>query len=329
MATNTIVTSPGIHRRLLISGVAISALLVPAVWGPSASAEIQLRCMPTVATDTVDPIVFPGSYPAGHEHVFSGSKVFGGMTGQQRAGAKYSQLAGKTTACIDADGKDTALYWVPTLYQRTSSGNKRIPVIFADAYYKSFDGQQQGAGVAYPADARLVTGHPENTGNLPSTKQVEWRCGGGSNRNGPYVSPIEAACDRATGTVRLTANVVFPSCWSGKSNSHTGPGNTADFHPAFTGSRQQYAYPVNGNCPAGYPNETTRVSFSFGWDYRGDGRDVFLSSDRDAFRADDRNVVPGSSLHGDFWNTWDQRGFRRAVRTCVNTPDTEDMCHPR
>jgi hypothetical protein len=102
---------------------------------------------------------------------------------------------------------------------------------------------------------------------------------------------VAAACHTANGSVvRLGVHIDFPTCWDGRLNDHSRPGNTADYSgdSTFTGVNH-FAYAIgpnnNRSCPSGFNARKVpflRMTLQFddwrGNDYRGNGRDLALSS---------------------------------------------------
>lgn len=314
-------TSPA--RRLLTvwrrAGLlAILGLLLPTFTSVNpAEALMKAHCKPEVGRGNFDPIVHHKLAAQAHDHTFFAN------TGLLRLAdpnsATYSQLVGAGTTCQNPD--DTAAYWIPTLLNRKTG--KPVPVNAFIAYYRSFDHKKTGEASAYPPDMRMVAG--DASAKVPqSVKTVNWTCNQNSSRRGPYSSPQEANCAAATGTVRLTAHIDFPSCWDGKLNDHAVAGNTADFSGSHA-ITQHLAYAKRSTCPAGFPHKLAELRVTVNWDYTGDGRDIMLSSDP-------INGPYGLTMHADFWNTWVQTGGRFGglvgmVKDCVNTKvGSKTMC---
>jgi hypothetical protein len=91
-----------------------------------------------------------------------------------------------------------------------------------------------------------------------------------------------------------------------------------------TSDNVHYRYAVGSGsraaCPAGYPNRMVALRMTIQFKYTGNGNDVALSSDMMSGTTD------GRSLHGDFWNTWDQATFNRLISSCVNTSGSVSIC---
>jgi len=73
---------------------------------------------------------------------------------------------------------------------------------------------------------------------------------------------------------------------------------------------------TKAGCPAGFPQKLPQLRLALQWDYRGNGRDLTLSSSA-------HDGVP-FNMHADFWNTWVQSGLKDMVDRCINT----NTAHP-
>jgi len=286
------------HRALVAGGLATvlvcASALVMVPTGP-ASAMAKIQCKQTTGTGYIDPIVHhdqPISSATTHLHQFFGNNAWLSLGGWANW-ANYANLAGKGTNCLNT--ADTAGYWSPAL-RYTASGTV-IPAVGFWAYYRAFDGSNKGPGMAFPADTRLVaTVH-------------NWTCGQ-FERQAPV--PNIPDCHRADGRPghTLTAHIDFPSCWNGVRPYHPNAqvGDTRD--------NRNYAYPVNGLCPTGFPYRMVQLRETIAYAYHGYGTDVQLSSDPMMGMTD------GMSMHADFWNTWVQTGLVSMVANCVNGTGT-------
>jgi hypothetical protein len=264
-----------------------------------AAAHGKMHCKPSAGTAQVDPMVSPGAHHSAHQHTFFANRKI--LTLEDPSMASYSDLTGASTACKNL--ADSAVYWIPTLY--TAKG-PLAPRAFI-AYYRDFDHDETGIGVEpFPADLRIVAG--DASSSVAQDKAiVNWTCNQNSSRRGPYSSPAEANCAAATGTVYLTAHIDFPSCWDGRLNSHTGDANTADHSGTPGAVVNHFAYVVRKACPAGFTHRVPDLRMTISWDYRGDGKDVSLSSGHP------------NTMHGNYWNTWVQSGLQEMIDRCINT----------
>lgn len=288
-----------------IAAVAATMLLVPG----SAAAHGKVHCGADVGRGTFDPVVHPGHEPSGHDHMFVGNRHI--MASGQRANASYDGLAGAATNCGNRD--DSAAYWFPTV----TAGSTVLRVDAFIAYYYPGSIRNRNAAVAtepFPPDARMVAGRRDGSG----TERAWWMCGAFSTRAGKYATPAEARCDTARPTngrpdrhIGLRLKVWFPDCWDGRLNSHTGPGNTADF--SDDGSvTNHFAYSRDdATCPTAFPRKLPSLLMDVKFDYRGNGANVTIASGAHG------------TLHADFWNTWVQSGgahggLNRFTSQCVN-----------
>ncbi len=293
-------------RLALLSLVAFALPLVLPV--APAGALMKAHCKPEVGRGPWDPIVHHKLSPQAHDHTFFANPKLPRLADPNSA--TYSQLVGAGTTCQNPD--DTAAYWIPTLLYKATG--KPVPLRAMIGYYRSFDHRTTGVADPFPADMRMVAGNSRATG--PQSKTVaNWTCNQNSSRRGPYASPAEANCARATGTVYLTAHIDFPSCWDGRLNDHAAAGNTADFSGAG-GVVNHLAYAVKSSCPPGFPVKLAELRQTVSWKYQGNGADVYLSSDP-------AGGPYGYTMHADFWNTWVQTGGRfngmvGMVKDCIN-----------
>jgi hypothetical protein len=293
----------------------IAAALAVGLSTGQASALGKIKCVPVVGYAQVDPIVAHGAPKSAHLHTFLGNTEILKLSSPQDA--TYQDLVNKGTTCENPD--DTAAYWIPTLvYTSGPQSGQPVPISSYDAYYRSYNHEKYGEASAYAPDTRLVAGDSKAM-ESQSLKVANWTCDQNSSRPGPYHNIIEAACNKATGKVRLTMHITFPSCWDGQLSDHTVNGNTSD--------NSHYAYYLNSgkgdSCPDGFPIKTPELRETVWWDYQGSGSDVALVSD--LMMADmGTPVVPGTTAHADFWNTWVQTGgtfggLVGLVHDCINT----------
>jgi hypothetical protein len=316
--------------------VVVLSLVLSAVSAAPARAHGKMHCndpRPDAANGygSFDPIAAPGQEPAGHEHAWFGNNAV--LDAGQRANATYQGMVGQSTDCSNPG--DSGVYWVPAFYQLLTDGTwRRMQFKSAIGYYRPWhwprkrgDQNPSSPTESYPPDLRLIAGDGSSTAPQP-TNVVSWNCNVGSDQGGPFTDLEQAACHTATGgVVRAGFHVDFPSCWTGTLNQKTGPGNTADYTDRTGDGVLDQLIRVSGTsskpvCTTGYDRRLPALRLTVqlltwdGQDYRGDGKDVALSSgprtagpDQLPGTADDE-LVPGAvsqwTLHADFWNTWVQ-----------------------
>lgn len=293
---------------LTCTGVAVM------VDAPAASALGKVKCdlnkngneQPTgtnvgTARAAIDPIVNHNGVGAAHVHDFYGASWDpAGVHWVTSVGnnANYTDLTSKKSSCRIA--ADTAGYWTPALkYTSGPLAGTYVPVLQFTAYYRGFAGQTTHAGSqALPADTRLVA--QDSTGYGLSG----WTCGQNSTVTGGQDTIPDCSHEDGTPGNTLTAHINYPSCWDGVAPNHTAS-ETGD-----TRDNAHFVYPTNKtSCPSTHPIEVTQLRQTVQYKYTGDGTDVALTSD-----------VPGgdgTTMHGDFWNTWNQSVFVGFIRKCV------------
>ena len=197
-------------------------------------------------------------------------------------------LAGATT-CPPTSG-DTAGYWVPALYK---DGVKIDPTggSTREQFYYRKNNVNAGTVIQpFPADLRLVTGnmHAASEADNPQLgREIYWGCSDNSEKGKP-----KAPVNCKTGIISL--HVGFPNCWDGVNT------DSADH-------QSHLAYPKSGLCPADHPVALPRLIVRLEYPVGPDSSGITLSSG------------PYYTIHGDFWNTWDQSKLEDLVARCLNT----------
>ncbi len=282
--------TPPRRARRLVAGLAALALVGacserdPERPGPSdtsgggvVAGNFSTNCK-RVHSSEDDPIVFPNNPGESHQHDFYG----GDPALPDFSSVTYSQLRSAPTGCREPD--DTALYWQPSL----SLGGREIAPVPLNAYYRN--DLDPARVVPFPPDLRIVAGDSTASADAPQDlKRVWWSCG----RGGPPKQTTPIDC---TGTPigKVTAHVVFPQCWDGRSI------DSADH-------RSHMAYPSAGRCSGSHPVQVPKLGLAFRWPIA-NGVGATLSC--------------GSPycLHADFINAWDQDQLAELVRECL-VPD--------
>jgi hypothetical protein len=205
---------------------------------------------------------------------------FGNRT--TNAASTYSSALGQATTC--ALPADTAGYWVPTLLADGSP----VGVRWFNVYYWGI----RGGTASFPPDFRVVAGATAGvaSGTRTAAKKTGWMCVKGGE---VFAAPPDC------GTEPLRMIVTFPSCWDGVST------DSADHH-------SHVVYPTARICPPDHPVTVPRVVVHVFYDIT-DGTTATLSSDVMA------GAPPGSTVHADFWNTWDQPTLEGLVDRCIDT----------
>jgi hypothetical protein len=156
-----------------------------------------------------------------------------------------------------------------------------------NAYYWGI----RGRTVAFPPDLKVIAGATVGvpSGTNVGKRKVGWMC----IRAGP-VFPSLPNC----GTEFVRMVVTFPSCWDGAST------DAPDHH-------SHMAYPAAKVCPASHPVVVPRLVVHVIYDLH-DGTGAELTSDMAT------GAPAGSTVHADFWNTWNQSTLERLVDSCID-----------
>ena len=135
------------------------------------------------------------------------------------------------------------------------------------------------AVVAHPAGMALIAGNAKAT-TAQDLSVVSWYCGN-NVQNGSATPPV------CTGNQDLVGLIRFPECWNGKDLDSTD-------------HKSHVTYAVNGVCAAGTV-ALPQIQMHIHYPAQTDVSTLAMSS--------------GSiySLHADFMNGWNQRGFERQV----------------
>lgn len=300
----------------MLAAVALAAVFGLAVTAP-ATGMGKVRCdrtnIPTVAIGQYDPLANHNGTGAAHEHQFFGNIAWHSLPNPNAA--NYTDLVGKENNCRNVLGlaysADSAGYWTPTLRYKagTPKAGQIIPGKQFTAYFRSYNSQTFGPGMAFPPDTRLVASDDFGKG------AHGWSCGEKSvqaQRDGTVNYIPDCTGESGQPGHTLTAHINFPTCWDGVLPNH----QPSDVGDTFDNVHYRYASGT-GVCPAGFPNKMVQLRETIQFAYVGNGTDVELSSDADAGFHD------GETMHADFWNTWLQKEFTDFIRICVTSQTAE------
>jgi len=195
---------------------------------------------------------------------------------------------GAATRCRVSSG-DTASYWTPAVLRNGVRVKPAGPRTRQQIYYDRSNLRPGTRVGVIPADLRVKAGvsTARTLGQNPEVgHEIYWGCSDNSTRGKPKVPPAHCR----TGIISL--HVGFPNCWDGVL---THVDDTAHL-----------AYPKQGRCLAPFTRPLPRVILR--WEYRV-GRNTGLIT-----------LSSGSlaTVHGDFWNTWQQPALARLVNRCIN-----------
>jgi hypothetical protein len=238
-------------------------------------------------TAPVDPIIAFGEPNGSHLHQFIGNN-------STDENSTLDSLRAGTTDC-HTDG-DLSAYWIPVL---SIDGAQEDPVNII-VYYRLGKGRTPGVDLveAPPAGLQMISGNSMAQGPQP-VGVVHWKCGAqGTER---VANPNLLDCP-ADGNGPLFSNVFFQTCWDGDSTEWDG------------GDHLRRHDQVTGDCPPAFPIMLPEIHIQTRYSWEGIGAEhTFTLSSLDS----------KWTLHGDFFNAWDDARIAELVAECLNTPRAE------
>jgi hypothetical protein len=290
---------------MLILGAASVAVCVAAfMWWKAPAASAQVVASPEAVFVTRcnyshrnmdDPIVFLGQQGAAHSHDFfaNRSTYYDSTYESLRAYTGTTRATKSGTTCVNPD--DKSAYWIPTVSWTDNSGTRTLKASTAHFYYRS--------GGKPPED---VQSPPAELKVIPNT-HVNWRCA-----QDTAVTPSPPTrCSSGT----LVVSIRFPDCVAedeiGQPLTDTDPND-----PRFPNDhRSHMAYAVNQPdgtklCPSTHPTPIATLTMEVKFNIGTTSGTVTLSSDHGA--------PPGSTMHADFFNAWEQDKLTALVESCIN-----------
>jgi hypothetical protein len=217
-----------------------------------------------------DPIVFPGTPGATHQHFFFGNTTTNAFTTSE------SLMAATSTTCAGGTANKGA-YWVPAVVDMFTK--EPLMVISINLYYK-------GGTTKPPNGLRMVAGRNANAQGYEDEtfyQIARFSCNGGL-----WQSTIPTDCP---GGGEIWLDVGFPQCWDGlnlDSPNHRSHMTTIQGSPGDV-------------CPSTHPLEISHIEFiaRLQIPVGSNGSRLRLSSDNYPL-----STPAGWSLHGDAWISW-------------------------
>jgi hypothetical protein len=245
-----------------------------------------------------DPIVYPGINNATHEHQFFGSTT-------TNESSTYASMISSPTTCL-TDAKDTAAYWIPTIYD--ANGQLQSPYRVRAYYYAETNSPAQLQ--PYPANLRIIAGDARATGVQPEGV-IEWLCRDRLDQS-PTHDVQSATPPTCLSTQYLSLSIRFPNCLA----------RYSDGTPMLDSSdhRRHMAYATASQaCPSSHPIRVPRLRLSITYETPGySGGNFTLGGPSGGTKT-----LPWSGMHADFWNTWDQAALTEYVNECLKTGQTD------
>ncbi|MFJ3493561.1 DUF1996 domain-containing protein [Streptomyces sp. NPDC086091] len=215
---------------------------------------------------------------AGASHMHS----FFGNKGTDAFTTTQSLLGNTATSCTPA--KDLSAYWIPTLYDRGAAVEPEGMIVYYGSRLPDTT-----ATVPFPQGFRMISGDARSQVATPAGSPNQFWCAGAGGEIGRSADGNWPIC---APTAKLTYQLVFPDCWDGKNLDS--PDHKS--HVAFT---------YDGKCSGAYPVAIPNVSFVFTYPTTGASGALSLASGM------------ASSIHGDFFNAWDNDALGHRVKDCI------------
>ena len=280
---------------VMLGLAAATACVLALMWWKAPAASAQVAASPEAVFVTRcnyshrnmdDPIVFPGQPGAAHSHDFfaNRSTKYNSTYQSLRAFSGTTQATKSGTTCVNA--ADKSAYWIPTVSWTNNSGTRKLTAGTARFYYRS-----GGKGAVQPPPPGLKV--------VPNT-HVNWRCA--------KVTALSSSPPTKCSSGALVVAIRFPDCLAEDSNGQLLTDSSDHrLHMAYAelqpdGTRL---------CPASHPNPvatlTMEVTFNIG-----------ITSGMVKLSSDPQGAPPGSTMHADFFNAWDQQKLTALVESCIN-----------
>jgi hypothetical protein len=198
------------------------------------------------------------------------------------AASTFESLRTGVTNCNPTG--DKASYWVPTLYKNGVAVDPKDDTII---YYGSRLVDVSRV-IPFPPGLRMIVGDAKLQN---SPEDSHFFCSGPGGEIG---RSADGKFPRCTAGDFLVRQLMFPDCWDGK---YLDSPNHKDHMSWMDGK---------GACPASHPWGIPSISMMLVYRLNTDTNGITLASGTYA------------SMHGDFFNVWDENELARRVRDCVN-----------
>lgn len=282
---------------LLACAIALFAAFAAAPPGSALSrdhgASFAVRCNSS-HFNSDDPIVKYGQPGAAHRHEFFGNR-------STNAYSTYRSMTTTTKGTTCSRPEDRAGYWTPTV-RWDGAELKSNRAVF---YYRA-GGKDHKTVKPFRADLKIV-----NSG------RITWYCGSDDAKVGTTAPPTQCA----SGVLGL--RIIFPDCVArGSDGRQVTDSSDHKSHMARSVAQSDGTRSCPSTHPIPVPTLTMNANFPLGTTSAGR---VTLSSDHEG-------DPPGSTIHADFWNTWNQSaplnlnpsdgrsygGLNALVKHCIN-----------
>ncbi|MFG3189916.1 DUF1996 domain-containing protein [Streptomyces omiyaensis] len=207
---------------------------------------------------------------------------FFGNKGTDAFTTARSLAANPATSCTPA--KDLSAYWIPTLYQDGRAVESDGMIVYYGSRLPD-----PTATVPFPQGFRMIAGDAKSQLPTPAGSANQFFCAGEGGEIGRSADGNWPVC---APTAKLVHQLVFPDCWDGK-------------HLDSPDHKSHVAFTHSGTCGGDHPVAIPSVSFVVSYPTSGSPAGFSLSSGM------------ASSIHGDFFNAWDDAALGQRVKDCV------------
>jgi len=261
-----------------------------------------------------DPILYPAQPGKSHLHLAWGAMEFDAFLTPERL-AKVSN----SNCNAGPFPLNRSSYWMPAVIDDQQQVHRPdlIAVYYKRAkasspYCTAGNPRQVGTCVDLPNGIRFIFGWDPTHPDEPA-QGMAWYCTGGTGGHFTNLDDLFNSGCKAGDT--LVGDLTAPDCWNGKDLD-------SPDHRSHMAGRQQDGY-GNAKCPATHPYVIPQTENKAMWTVtadmigtRPDGTKfsrVGLSSD-----AMKPGAKAGVTLHGDYWEHWDERGKAMWHRNCID-----------
>jgi hypothetical protein len=232
---------------------------------------------------------------AANHHLSDDPIVFPGMAGASHnhtfmgntttnANTTLASLQAGTSNCNPV--LDKSAYWIPTLY---ANGQAVDPLGTVTVYYGSRL-KDPSRTQPFPLGFRMIAGDAKQQTDTPDHQGNHFWCAGPGGEVGRTADGVMPIC---APTANLNYQLVFPDCWDG-------------VHLDSPNHKAHLSNVVDGACPAAFPVPIPNLSFVIAYPLGLDTTNVTLASGTTF------------SMHGDFYNAWDENAQAERVRNCID-----------
>jgi hypothetical protein len=257
-----------------------------------------------------DPIVYPGQPGASHLHQFWGNTL-------TNASSNYSSLrtiGGTTCGSPNSAPINRTAYWMPAMLDGV--GNAVKPY-FINTYYKQFPANDPRCGkgclplpnglkFVYGYNMKTMSGGPNDPLGANIMRFECWADDIGTPAVAGFwhnlADVAKAGCPVGA---RLNIFGFAPDCWDGQ---HT---DSADH-------RSHMTYGDAGICPADHPYKVPQWMVQVRFVVDANFAKWLLSSDQQMAQQMGTPVVPGSTLHFDYFEAWSPLIKQRWQTKCID-----------